>query len=147
MLTSLWMSSGVAQTTKTTTMMIKTTVAFLSLLVAAELGADWIVSIDGLDEDLPLRVLRDRRVCRRRDCLSTRHHPSLLSSSAAAAAKLSDDTANSRRVLTNSYLSQCRASSLKNHYTVIDRSDSCTHPSIGAALCKIYRGTGGGQVR
>jgi len=63
------MSSGVAQTTKTTTMMIRTTVAFLSLVVAAELGADCIVSIDGLDEDRPLSVLRDLSVCRRRDCL------------------------------------------------------------------------------
>ena len=56
------MSSGVAQTMKTTTMIIRTTVAFLSLLVAAELGADWIVSIEGLDEDRPLRVLRDLSV-------------------------------------------------------------------------------------
>ena len=71
-LTSLWMSSGVAQTMKTTTMMISTTVAFLSLLMAAELGgADWIVSIDGLDDDRALRVLRDLIVWRRRDCLST----------------------------------------------------------------------------
>jgi len=51
-------------------MMIRTTVAFLSLLVAAELGADGIVSIDGLDDDRPLSVLRDLSVCRRRDCLS-----------------------------------------------------------------------------
>jgi len=65
------MSSGVAQTTNTTTMIMRTTVAFLSLLVAAVLGADWIVSIDGLDEDRPLSVLRDRSVCRRRDCLSS----------------------------------------------------------------------------
>jgi len=64
------MSSGVAQTTNTTTMMTSTTVAFLSLLDAAELGADWIVSIDGLDDDRPLSVLRDLNVCRLRDCLS-----------------------------------------------------------------------------
>jgi len=33
---------------------------FLSLLVAAALGAaDWMVSIDGLDEDRPLSVRRD----------------------------------------------------------------------------------------
>ena len=52
-------------------MMMSTTVAFLSLLVAAELGADWIVSIDGLDDDRPLSVRRDLNSCRRRDCLST----------------------------------------------------------------------------
>ena len=52
-------------------MMMSTTVAFLSLLVAAELGADWIVSIDGLDDDRPLSVRRDLNACRRRDCLST----------------------------------------------------------------------------
>jgi len=51
-------------------MMTRTTVAFLSLLVAAELGADGIVSIDGLDDDRPLSVRRDLSVCRRRDCLS-----------------------------------------------------------------------------
>ena len=57
------MSSGVAQTTKTTTMMTRTTVAFLSPLAAAELGAGvWIVSTEGLDEERPVRVRRDRNV-------------------------------------------------------------------------------------